>query len=144
MYVHSGIYEMFGLDFILDQDLNLWFIECNASPQLIGTNKEKTAFLTKMLHDIFEIEFQYIRSRMKRVQKFMAEFQAALMGDDDLDLEDYKQKFQKINRNYLEPEFPISPDSSFTLIMDLNLKGADAYFGHLDQECIVDDEEQDE
>jgi hypothetical protein len=29
-------YEMFGLDFVLDENLNLWFIECNASPVLIG------------------------------------------------------------------------------------------------------------
>ena len=28
----SNVFEMFGLDFMLDDKLNLWFIECNASP----------------------------------------------------------------------------------------------------------------
>mmetsp|Transcript_4528 Transcript_4528/g.3745 ORF Transcript_4528/g.3745 Transcript_4528/m.3745 type:complete len:144 (-) Transcript_4528:63-494(-) len=27
-----SVFEMFGLDFLLDERLNLWFIECNASP----------------------------------------------------------------------------------------------------------------
>jgi len=30
----SRVFELFGLDFILDSELNLWFIECNASPVL--------------------------------------------------------------------------------------------------------------
>lgn len=28
----SNVFELFGLDFMLDEHLNLWFIECNASP----------------------------------------------------------------------------------------------------------------
>ena len=27
-----SVFELFGLDFMLDEDLNLLFIECNASP----------------------------------------------------------------------------------------------------------------
>ena len=42
-----NVFEMFGLDFLLDEDLNLWFIECNASPQMVGTNDYKTEFLNK-------------------------------------------------------------------------------------------------
>lgn len=133
---------MFGLDFILDEDLNLWFIECNASPQLIGTNEEKTIFLTTMLRDLFEIQYAYLRSRMARVQKFMAKFQADSIAGKEMDLDAYRKEFSQINRNYLEPNFPISPNSSFTLIMDKNLKGTDAYFGHLAQECIDDTDEE--
>ena len=28
----SRVYEIFGLDFVLDKNLTLWFLECNASP----------------------------------------------------------------------------------------------------------------
>lgn len=38
------VFEMFGLDFLFDDKLNLWFIECNASPVLQGTSPEKSAF----------------------------------------------------------------------------------------------------
>jgi Tubulin-tyrosine ligase family. len=133
---------MFGLDFILDDDLNLWFIECNASPQLIGTNEEKTIFLTTMLRDLFEIQYAYLRSRMARVQKFMAKFQADAISGKEMDIDAYRKEFSKINSNYLEPNFPISPNNSFTLIMDKNLKGTDAYFGHLAPECIDDTDEE--
>jgi len=137
-FKHSGLYEMFGLDFMLDDKLNLWFIECNASPQLIGTSTEKTAFLTKMLHDIFEIEFAYLRSRTKRVQKFIHEFQMKMLSGDDVDLQEMRERFSNINKNYLEPEFQISPDSSFKKIMDLSLKGTERYFGLIEEECIDD------
>lgn len=135
LFKHSGLFEMFGLDFILDNKLNLWFIECNASPQLIGTSEEKTAFLTKMMHDIFEIEYAYLRSRMKRVHKFMKKYHMSMV-ENDFDLPSLKEEFREINKNYLEPEFPISENSSFTLIMDKNLKGKAAYFGLLAEDCI--------
>jgi len=28
----SSVFEFFGIDFMIDDNLNLWFIECNASP----------------------------------------------------------------------------------------------------------------
>ena len=28
----SNVFEIFGLDLILDDNLNIWFLECNASP----------------------------------------------------------------------------------------------------------------
>lgn len=38
------VFEMFGLDFLFDNKLNLWFIESNASPVLQGTSEEKMLF----------------------------------------------------------------------------------------------------
>lgn len=37
----ARVFEMFGMDFVMDDKLNLWFIECNASPVLQGTSEEK-------------------------------------------------------------------------------------------------------
>ena len=47
---------MFGCDFIMDDQLNLWYIECNPSPVYEGTTPEKFIFQTNMLRDAFEIE----------------------------------------------------------------------------------------
>ena len=138
IYKHSGVFEMFGLDFILDDDLNLWFIECNASPQLIGTNEEKTIFLTTMLRDLFEIQYAYFRSRMKRVFNVLYQMNKELEAKKDIDYEAWKKEYDRVNRNYLEPEYQISPKNGFVLIMDKNLNGSDAYFGHLPPECVDD------
>lgn len=40
----SRVFEMFGLDFLFDTSLNLWFIESNASPVMQGTSEEKALF----------------------------------------------------------------------------------------------------
>ena len=135
---HSGAFEMLGLDFLLDDELNLWFIECNASPQLIGTSDEKTIFLTKLLSDMFEIQYAYLRSRFKRIQAFIARLNGEISTKKKVDRRRVRNEFAVINKNKLEPEFQISTKNSFTLIMDKNLKGPLAYFGNLREECIDD------
>jgi len=136
---HSGVYEMFGLDFLLDDDLNLWFIECNASPQLIGTNDAKTKFLVTLLTDMFEIQHAYLKSRFKRIQDFMAKFHTQVAAGKDIDKRKIRSAFAPVVQNRLEPEFKIRENNTFTLIMDKNIKGAGAYFGHLKEECVDDD-----
>ena len=133
----SNVYEMFGLDFMLDEDLNLWFIECNSSPQLIGTNEYKTNFLVKMLEDLFEIQYSFYRSRMKRVLKLIKKMNQQAEKEGRIRTSKWKREYLKISVNKLEPEYPISPENSFKLIMDLSLQGADAYFGHIAPECAA-------
>ncbi|RZM27129.1 MAG: hypothetical protein EOO88_14520, partial [Pedobacter sp.] len=74
----SPLFELFGVDFMLDSDLNLWFIECNTSPVLKGTSDEKERFVSKMLRDQFEIVIGLLRSRMKRVLVFVNQITAEL------------------------------------------------------------------
>jgi len=135
----SNVYEMFGLDFMLDDQMNLWFIECNSSPQLIGTNDYKTQFLTKMLTDLFEIQYGYYRSRMKRVLKVIHQMNAENLDTGKSDHTLWKAKFREAMKNRFEPEYQPSKNSSFELIMDMNLKGPAAYFGNIPDECANDD-----
>jgi len=137
-YKSSSVFELYGLDFVLDENLDIWFIECNASPQLVGTNQKKTQFLSKMLSDMFDIQHAYLKSRMKRVYKFIRDMQTAIKADPEhnADYVQLRKEFDIVNQNRLEPEFEISPDNGFIKIMDKNLQGADAYFGHLQSECI--------
>jgi len=136
-YKTSNTFELFGLDFVMDEDLNIWFIECNASPQLIGTNERKTQFLTKMLTDIFDIQYAYFRSRMTRAFKFIKEMKLEAEKNPAINYDEWKDKFEKtIDTNHLEPQFPISKDNSFVLIIDRNFQGSKAYFGNLSDDCI--------
>jgi len=134
----SNVFEFFGLDFMLDTDLNLWFIECNSSPQLIGTNEFKTEFMKKMLMDMFEIEYKYFRSRMKRAFIIISEYNRRLLDNNDHDINDLKERFHQDFKNKLEPEYQLSETNSFKYIIDKNLKGSDAYFGLLADDCVDD------
>jgi len=133
----SNVYEMFGLDFMLDDELNLWFIECNSSPQLIGTNDLKTKFLIKMLEDIFEIQYGLYRSRMSRVLKLFKRISQQSAESGRIDYVAWRDQYAEASRNRFEPEYETSPDNSFKIIMDLNREGADAFFGILDEDCAT-------
>lgn len=133
----SNVFELYGLDFMLDDKLNLWFIECNSSPQLIGTNDYKTEFLIKMLNDMIEIELAYYRSRMKRVFNLLDHIVRNSPDPTTTNIyRPYQDAFKLAYKNKLEPEYQISPENSFVLIMDKNLEGAAAYKGHITPECV--------
>jgi len=72
---------------------------------------------------------------MKRVYRFIREMEARAL-EEKLDYKKLQREFAKINVNKLEPEFSISKNNSFTLIMDKNIKGTWAYFGNLKKECF--------
>lgn len=135
---NSGVFELFGVDFLLDENLNLWFIECNASPQLMGTNEEKTNEMTTMLANMFEVQYAYLRSRMKRIQAFMAKIHSMILSGSDLDYRDLKKEFQELNKNKLEPELNLRQDMSWVKVMDKNYEGEKAYMNLIEPDCIDD------
>jgi len=139
----SQTYELFGCDFMLDSNLNLWFIECNSGPVLSGATEEKGRFVSKMLLDQYEIVFGLLRSRTKRIINFVnsiirnGEAERLPMGGVAIkDLEAKRRHFKEITRNYLEPEFVPSPDNGFSKIYDGNLEGLDRYAGLIPEECF--------
>jgi len=135
-YKNPSMFEMYGLDFVMDEDTNIFLIECNASPQMVGTSERKTKFLVKTIEDLFEIQYSYLRSRMKRAYSFIRDIDAKTQSGKLVDYNKLKEEFKKVNINKLEPEFQLSPDNSFSLILDKNIEGPGAYFGHINQECI--------
>lgn len=38
---HPALFEFMGVDFLFDEDLNLWFLELNTVPGMTGTTKAK-------------------------------------------------------------------------------------------------------
>jgi len=138
----SSVYELFGADFMLDENLNMWFIECNSSPVLKGTNDEKEKFVTKMMADHFEVVTAYVRSRMKRVIDYVnkltreqAEENQFLDGVYIPNLEQKMKEFGDLSKNYLEPDFMLSRDNGFAKIIDENLSGNERYAGFFDEKC---------
>ena len=132
----SNVYEFFGLDFMLDDKLNLWFIELNASPQFVETNERSLGFLTTMLQDMFEITYGLYRSRMKRILNVIQRMENDIKINEKPDYNIWREEYKVASSNKFEPEYEISQNNTFSLIIDQNLPGAQAYMGFIDEECV--------
>ena len=51
----KGVFELFGFDFLIDEDLRTWLIEVNTNPYLGIPNKYIAKVLPDMLDDMLEI-----------------------------------------------------------------------------------------
>ncbi|CAG9333256.1 unnamed protein product [Blepharisma stoltei] len=54
---HPGVFEIYGLDFLLDEDFKLWFIELNLTPSIAATSKEKEKINKKFVSDQIDLEY---------------------------------------------------------------------------------------
>jgi len=135
------IYELLGIDFMLDEEMNVWFLEANTSPTLAGEG-EREKFLAKMIRDQFEVAISLLRSRMKRVFKFIDDLTANLdsktFGAEQLggDVEGKRAEWEKISSNKFDSEFMPSPENGFQVIVDENYQGVERYNHLLTPDCI--------
>jgi len=140
--VSNNMYHLIGIDFMLDDDLKLWFIEANVKPSIQGVNPERERFMVKMLIDHYEVMYGYLRSRMKRVINYVNDLTNTYSTREIFQLEelpDYQRiqkSFDKLNRNKMEPEYEIGARNGFHKIVDLNFDGVDAYMGIIPKECL--------
>jgi len=51
------------------------------------------------------------------------------------DYSNWRSEYAEAAKNRFDPEYQVSADNSFKLIMDMNKEGKEAFFGHLDDEC---------
>lgn len=135
LFKNPAVFEIYGVDFLLDDKLNNYFIEVNAGPMQVGTSKKKTAIMKSLNRGIIQITLAYIRSRVKRSLDFLK-----LHADDiknDVNLPKLSKEFRNLNRNYLEPEYEhMVQNTSWEIVIDENKKGADAYNGFIKEECV--------
>jgi len=94
-----------------------------------------------MLKDMFEIQYAYLRSRWSRIQRLAQDFHETLKNNKEIkNLTSWKNEYVEITRNRLEPEFTISQNNSWQLILNKNLPGKSAYLGNFNEECLDEDE----
>lgn len=133
---HSSVYEIFELDFMIDNDLNIWFIGANGSPQYTATNSTKEKFIVETLKDMFEIQYAYLRSKTKRLLDIVHRMMGSLFQQKKFETAATKAEFSKANKNFLEPEWPIRENNTWSKIIDENLQGTAAYMNLIESECI--------
>jgi len=139
----SQAYEFYGVDFMLDENLTLWFIEANSGPALDGYSAPMEKFIVKMLKDHFEIVKNMLRSRMKRVvllvNKIIKNEEVVQVDEENVELnnlEKWREAFKEVSANRFEPEFQLSADNGYSLIYDENLEGSARYMGLFSEECL--------
>ena len=49
------MFELFGYDFMVDEDLNVWLIECNTNPSLDESSKFLSRLLNRAIEDMVKI-----------------------------------------------------------------------------------------
>jgi len=139
---NSSLFGLMGMDFTMDDNLNIWFIEGNSRPKIGGLNipKRKYDNAVKMMSDLFDIIFGLLRSRLKRVilminkMSKIPKYRDRKLTRKDL-VEEIKE-FERISQNYFEEEFKPSKNNSWEIIIDENLPLTQRYFGYLQNECL--------
>ena len=139
----SSVYELYSMDFTMDDNLTLWFNEANYNIAQVTGNAEKDAFLTKMLKDHYEVVFGLLKSRMKRtvgyVNRLVKEKAVKESATGEVIITDLEQKikeFQEITKNYFEPEFEPSKVNGFKKIQDENYFAIQRYNWIVDKDCL--------
>ena len=142
-YPISSSWKLLGIDFMLDEDLKLWFIEANVGPELKGSPKAKEIMMTRMVYDMFEIVTAYLKSRLKRAIKYINWLERSgqiSYGDNGevivQKLAQRQHEYSEITKNYLDEEFEISADNTWIKIIDDNIDGLDRYNGMFNIECF--------
>ncbi|MGF1925777.1 MAG: hypothetical protein ACQUHE_16495, partial [Bacteroidia bacterium] len=140
----SSVYQLYAIDFILDSKLDVWFVKANPAMDLSNLKESSTErLIAKLLADEIEIVMGLLRSRMKRVIKFVNELlRDGLVQenkDGEVKIRDLELKriiFQKITENYFEKEFNPQKTNGFQKIFDANHKGWAKYGGLVNYECL--------
>lgn len=58
----KNCFELFGLDFMLDQDLDVWLIEVNTNPCIEESSPLLAQLLPRMLDDMFKLTIDKVFS----------------------------------------------------------------------------------
>ena len=57
-------FELFGFDFILDEDMNTWLIEVNTNPCLEESSKLLRGLLPRMIEDMLQLTIDNLFPKM--------------------------------------------------------------------------------
>ena len=138
----SSVYALYGVDFMLDENLNLWFIEANAGRSFSAKTDYIDRLIQHMLEDHIEIVSGLLKSRMKRAVVYVNEVinrGSATTTEGSVVIKELGSKiaeFKSITTNYFEKEYQPRPSNGFSKIVDEHYDGVERYQGLLSQDCL--------
>ena len=54
---HPRVFELMGMDFLVDNNLNVWYIEANLSPSISATSQEKKKLNSDLMRGVIDVEY---------------------------------------------------------------------------------------
>lgn len=132
----STFFEVYGVDFIMDRKDQIYIVEVNPSPMMVGTSTTKTELMMNLNRGVVQIITAYLRSRFKRTYEFIKKHRERIMRKENL--AELKVEFKKLDKNFLEPEFEKDlANISWQPVLDENKNGTKGYInGLLTPECL--------
>ncbi|KAL4488030.1 hypothetical protein ABPG72_009368 [Tetrahymena utriculariae] len=70
-------FELFGYDFLLDEDLRVWLLEINSNPYLGTPNEEMKNLIPKMIEEMLDI---ILRNKPRKNNKFELIYSESMQG----------------------------------------------------------------
>lgn len=135
LHKSSNFFEQYGVDIILDSNMNIKILEINASPMIIGTTKRKTELMKNMLMGQFNIIFAQQFSRTERTMKYLDKNIEEIKNK--VNSETHLKEFMSLYANDVEPEYAhMLENNPWQPVYDASLSGKDRFFGLYEQECI--------
>jgi len=141
----SSLFEIYGVDVVIDKDLKVWFIEANANPDMeISTVSAGVKQVIKdFWFDSFDVVFGLMRSRTKRIIKYINQLTNSpsvwKINENEYHIEDLearKREFKQISQNYFEPEYDVPSKTRFLKVIDESLEGTAKYNHMFPAECL--------
>jgi len=127
-------FETYGCDFLLDTNLNVWFMECQSDPNYGNSSSNKLA------RSQFEIVVGLFKSRLKRFVEFVNDLTKEVKKKGKKGINKLMRKrqkdYEKINANYFEDEYLPGKKNSLVKIIDESLDGKERYGNLFPDECL--------
>jgi len=140
---NSSVYELLGVDFMLDSNMDVWFLEANSGAAFSSYPPDLEEIIIKMIQDHFVVVHSLLKSRMKRIIKFVNDLinedMVEIVTETSVEIENQAEniiKFEEITKNYYEKEFELGPDNGFVKIIDGWQTGYERYQGLIDASCF--------
>jgi len=128
-------FELFSLDFIMGEGGRFYLMDVKSSPKILFKNPKLTRYYTMLYQDMFEIQYAYLRSRIRRLRTIFPKIHGNIADSRQADFGSMKKQFENLNKNKIDSEFDIDDSNSFKLILDKSM-GKAGYFGYINEDCL--------
>ncbi|CAK77369.1 unnamed protein product (macronuclear) [Paramecium tetraurelia] len=111
LFKDSRVGEFFGVDFILDQNLELWIFECNRNPNFLVVTEGRKEKFNQLIPDMIYLQLEMVRNRFIRISQFLKQKL----------IPSIRQKSLLEQQELLKHEFLINYQDSFQNQSQLNI-----------------------
>mmetsp|Transcript_9800 Transcript_9800/g.10741 ORF Transcript_9800/g.10741 Transcript_9800/m.10741 type:complete len:114 (+) Transcript_9800:3-344(+) len=107
MLEDDRVFELFGVDFILDDQLDVWYIESNRSAAMQATTKEKGEIQRKIWSEALEMEYDILENGAENMEYEPEKFEWIIDG---------RKEGAEVYFDYISEDCIIDEDAESTVI----------------------------